>query len=379
MENFVYYNPTKLIFGENTISKIGKEISSFGIKKILLLAGSGSIKRNEVFNQTISSLNQHGIEAIELWGVSPNPILSHTRKGIELCHKHSLDAVLAVGGGSVIDEAKSIATGFYIDNVWDAFEKKAQIESALPVFTILTLSGTGSEMNPFAVLTNEVEKKKWNIGSPVLFPKATIIDPSVQMSLPWHQTVNGGIDAISHTMEFYFAATDQEMASSIGEAIIKTIIDSLDKLHYDGNDYAARANLAWAATLALNGVAGSSIIGEWSAHRIEHGISALYPKIAHGAGLAVVFPAWIEYAKSSNSKQFARFAKNIWGVSTIEEAVEMMKLKFKSWGAPISLQDLNIEKDEIPAIALNASKMGRIGNLVSLGEKEMEEILNISY
>lgn len=379
MDNFIYHNPTKLIFGKDTISKIGKEIASFNIKRVLLLAGSGSIKRNGVFNQTMMSLSEYGIEAIEHWGVKPNPNLEHTLEGIKLCHDNSIDAVLAVGGGSVIDEAKTIAAGFYIDNVWDAFERTENIKNALPIFTILTLSGTGSEMNPYAVLTNEKLKKKWNIGSPLLFPKTTILDPSVQSSLPWHQTINGGIDAISHTMEFYFAIREQEMASAIGESIIKTVIKSLDKLHIDGNDYVARANLAWAATLALNGIAGSSVPGEWSAHRIEHGISALYPEVAHGAGLAVVFPAWIEYTKDANPKQFARFASEIWGVQTIEEAISAMKEKFKSWGAPISLKDLEIPQESIANIANNASKLGLVGNLKSLGEKEMEEILHLSY
>ncbi len=379
MDNFTFHNPTKLIFGKDTISKIGKEISSYGIKKVILLAGGGSIKRNGVFNKVISSLNEYDIEAIELWGVQPNPTLSHAQKGILLAQNEGVDAILAIGGGSVIDEAKSIAAGFYLDNLWASFEREAEIKNALPIFTILTISGTGSEMNPFAVLTNETSKKKWNIGSPVLYPKVTIIDPEVQMSLPWHQTVNGGIDAISHTMEFYFAATDQEMASSIGESIIKTVIRSLDTLQTKPDNYPARANLAWAATLALNGIAGSSIVGEWSAHRIEHGISALHPEVAHGAGLAIVFPAWIEYTKNTNSPQYKRFAREVWNCDTIEDAIVAMKEKFAAWGAPVSLKELGIQRSEIEKIAHNAAQLGVVGNLYSLNEKNMREILEIAY
>lgn len=379
MHNFIYHNPTKLIFGENTIEAIGLEIKKAGIEKVLFLYGSGSIKKNKVYELVINSLKSNGIEYFEHPGVVPNPVLSHANEGVALCKKYNLQAVLAVGGGSVIDEAKSIAAGYYLDNLWDAFESKAEIKKALSIFTVLTISGTGSEMNPYAVLTNEFEKKKWNIGAPVLYPKVTIIDPNVQMTLPWHQTVNGGIDAISHIMEFYFASTDQEVSISISEALIKSIIKSLDILQSNPNDYSALANLAWAATLALNGVVGASTLGEWAAHRIEHGISALYPEIAHGAGLAVVFPAWISYTRSANPKQYERFAKNVWYCDTLDEALEAMKAKYKSWGAPVSLRDLNILKEKIPEIAYNASRLGVVGNMMPITEKEMLDILNLAY
>lgn len=379
MNDFIFHNPTKLIFGKNTIETIGNEISRAGFSKILLLYGGGSIKKNGVYQKVINSLRSNNIQFIEHPGVVPNPILSHANEGIKLCHENDLQAILAVGGGSVIDEAKSIAAGFYLDNLWDAFERKVEIKNALPIFTVLTISGTGSEMNPFAVLTNEVEKKKWNIGAPSLYPRATVIDPTVQMSLPWHQTVNGGIDAISHVLEYYFVSTDQEVSISISEALIRTIISSLDKLQNNQFDYSARANLAWAATLALNGITGASTLGEWSAHRIEHGISALYPEIAHGAGLAIVFPAWINYTRDTNPLQYERFARNIWNCNNLDDALAAMKAKYKSWGAPISLRDINIAEDKIADIAHNASRLGIVGNLLPLTEKEMYEILKLAY
>lgn len=379
MQNFVFHNPTKLIFGENTIEVIGKEISKSGYKRILLLYGGGSIKKNGVHDTVVKSLKDNNIVFVEHSGVVPNPVLSHANEGIELCKRNNLEAILAVGGGSVIDEAKSIAAGFYLNNLWDAFERKAEIKDALPVFTILTISGTGSEMNPFAVLTNEDEKKKWNIGAACLYPKATIIDPRIQMSLPWHQTVNGGIDAISHILEYYFNSTVQEVSISVSEALIRTIVLCLDKLQVNPKDYPARANLAWAATLALNGLVGSSTIGEWAAHRIEHGISALYPEIAHGAGLAVVFPAWISYTRQANPSQYERFAKNVWNSNSLDEALAAMKSKYRDWGAPISLRDLNIPKEKIGEIANNASRLGVVGNLLPLTEREMAEILELAY
>ena len=184
MDNFVFYNPTQVVFGKNTIQKIGKLLTAHNIKKVLMVMGGGSIKKNGVYDEVVNSLKSNGIKFIEFPGVRPNPVLSHAREGIKLARENEVEAILAVGGGSVIDESKAIAAGFYMDDIWAAFENKFQIENALPLFTVLTLSATGSEMNPFAVLTNEKEKKKWAIYGPALFPVISIIDPSKQMTLP---------------------------------------------------------------------------------------------------------------------------------------------------------------------------------------------------
>ncbi len=380
MDNFVFYNPTKLIFGKNTIREIGKEIASNGIKKILLLAGSGSIKTNGVYDSAVASLKSAGIEWIEVWGVRANPTLSHALSAIQTVRDNNLEAVLALGGGSVIDESKSIAAGFYLDNLWSAFEKKVPVLKALPVFTVLTLSGTCSEMDSFAVLSNEEEKKKWNIGANCLYPKVSIIDPSVQMSLPWHQTVNGGIDAMSHIMEFYFMGNGDEVTLSLDEALMKTIIDSINALQKDPDDYNARANLAWTATLGLNGISGVALKGgDWGSHRIEHGISALHPEVAHGAGLAVVFPAWIKYVSNENPVLFSRWAKNIWNADSVDEALNNMKKQFFNWNAPISLRNLGIREDEIFDITENAIRIGSIGVLKNFNFDDIVNILKIAF
>lgn len=379
MDSFNYYNPTRIIFGKNSIKNIGKEISDAGISKVLIVYGGGSIKSNGVFDTISKSLSKHAIEYIECPGVRPNPTLEHSLAAAKLAKENNVGAVLAVGGGSVIDEAKTITTGFYVDNIWDVFEKKVPITQALPLFTVLTLSGTCSEMDPFAVLSNEAEQKKWGSGSPLWFPKVSIIDPTVQCSLPWNQTVNGAIDAIAHTQEFYFNGTNQEMSSSIGEAIIKTVIKSVDALHIDPASYAPRADLAWAATLALNGISGAGMKGgDWSSHGIEHGISALFPEVAHGAGLAVVFPAWIKYCMNENPAQFNRWAKNIWGVDSCDEAIGIMKAKFKSWGAPVSLKDLNIDEKDIENIAKNATMNGSLGAVKRLDYNDVLQILRLA-
>lgn len=380
MENFNFYNPVRVLFGEATIPQIGRELKNAGIKKILLLAGSGSIKSNGVYETTTKALRRAGIEWTEHWGVRPNPTLSHALEGIELCRANNLEAILAVGGGSVIDEAKSIAAGYYLDDLWQAFEGTAKINKALPLYTILTISATCSEMNMFAVLSNESQKKKWAIRSEHIFPKISIIDPSVQMSLPWRQTVNGGIDAISHTMEFYFLGTNQEITISIDEAVISSVIKSVDRLKIEPDDYNARANLAWASTLALNGVAGAAMRGgDWAVHNIEHSISAFYPEVAHAEGLAVVYPAWILYMYGHNKPQFERWSKNIWGAETLESGVAKLKEKYKSWGAPVSLRELNISEDKIPAIAENSVIRGDFGILGKLGFDDVVNILKLAY
>ncbi|MGA2298123.1 MAG: iron-containing alcohol dehydrogenase [FCB group bacterium] len=376
MENFIFHNPTKIIFGENTITSIGKEINKAGIKNILLLAGAGSIKRNGVYDQVVSSLGVNKIEFVEHWGVRANPSLKHALEGIKIVMENKLEAVLAVGGGSVIDEGKSIAAGYYLDNLWDVFERKAIINKALPIFTILTLSGTGSEMDPHAVITNDEENKKWPIGSPLLYPKVSIIDPTVQMSLPWEQTVYGAIDAMSHLMEFYFMGTEPEATIAIDESLFKTIIKSVDQLQANQKDYNARANLAWAATLALNGLSGISLGGgDWATHRIEHSISAFHPEVAHGAGLAVIFPAWVKYVNQNNPSQFLRWAQNVWNSGSIEDAIEAMIKKYKSWNAPVSLRDLNISGDEFPVLASYAVMDGTLGFVKKLNKNDVENIL----
>ncbi|MGB9771172.1 MAG: iron-containing alcohol dehydrogenase [Candidatus Kapaibacteriota bacterium] len=383
MQNFVFHNPTKVIFGKGVITAIGREIKKHNIEKILLLAGGGSIKKNTVYDQVVDSLRANNIEWKELWGVRPNPVLSHANEGIKIIKENNLQGILAVGGGSVIDEAKSIAAGFHLENLWDAFERKVEIANALPIFTVLTISATCSEMDPYAVLTNEAENKKWNIASPLLFPKVSVVDPTVQFTLPWEQTVYGAIDALSHIMEFYFQSNGEEPTTSLDETLILNIFKSVDTLQKDPQNYNARATLAWSAILALNGISGAGLYGgDWACHTIEHGISALHPEVAHGAGLAVIFPAWIKYIHLLNESQFLRWAKIIFNKENVESAVVALKEKYKSWGAPICLRDLNITKDEIPKITeiiYKASEIRPIGVIKNLDYNDIFEILNIAY
>lgn len=380
MDNFVFYNPTQIVFGKNTIEKTGKLISAHNVKKVLLVMGGGSIKKNGVYDAVINSLNKSSIKYIEYSGVQPNPRLSHTLEGIRIAKEEQVEAILAVGGGSVIDESKTIAAGFYIDNIWSAFENSFQIDNALPLFTVLTLSATGSEMNPFAVITNEKENKKWALYGPALYPVISIIDPTVQMSLPWNQTANGAIDALAHIMEYYFMGNNEEVTLSINEALMKTIIKVTDKLKQNEQDYESRAALDWAATLALNGLSGVALKGgDWASHNIEHAISGLHPEVAHAVGLSIIFPAWILHNQKINPAIFARWAKNVWECDSVDMAVKKMREKFSGWGTPISLTEVGIAESEFEKLIDLALSHGKPGALKQFGKEDVLSILRLAY
>lgn len=380
MSNFVFYNPTRLVFGKDTIKEIGRLMKENGARKTVLIAGGGSIRKNGVYDTVVNSLRDNGVSWVEAWGVRANPVLSKAREIIELAKKENADSVLAVGGGSVIDTAKSVAAGFYLDDIWKAYEHGTEIKEALPIYTVLTISAAGSEMDHFAVLTSEEKKRKWNIASESIYPKVSIVDPDIQKTLPWDQTVNGALDALAHIMEWYFTAKNEEAVMSMDEALMRTIIKSTDILKKDPKNYEARADLAWAATLAINGISGAGLgNGDWASHWIEHALSALYPDVAHGAGLGVIFPAWIEYVKKDNPVTFKRWAKNVWGAKDVPSAVNKMRARIKKWGNPVSLKDLGVKKEDLTAIADKAVEVGKLGAVKELGRKDVLAILKKAY
>jgi alcohol dehydrogenase YqhD (iron-dependent ADH family) len=382
MNNFTFYTPTKVIFGENTIPQIGNELKKNDVKSVLLLAGSGSIKENGVYDATVKSLKENNISFVELFGVRPNPTVEHAREGKDLIAKNNLQAILAVGGGSVIDEAKALAAGYFLDDIWNAFVQKEVPQKALPIYTILTLSGTGTEANMNSVLSNDALMLKRAMYCEHTFPKVSIIDPTVQMSLPWEQTVNGGIDAITHCMENYFVGKQQETTIAISEALMNTIIKCIDGLQKDPNCYLCRANLAWASTCALNGLTAAGMGGgDWATHRMQHAISALYPEVAHGAGLAALFPSWIRYCNENNKPQFERWAKNVWNANSVEEGIENMVRKFKQWGSPTSISDLKIvPKESLPAIVDTCEKISfQLGSVRIIKREDYAKIYEMAW
>ncbi|MCS7175440.1 iron-containing alcohol dehydrogenase [Pseudothermotoga sp.] len=386
MENFVFHNETKLIFGKGTIEKIGEEIKVAGLKKVLMLCGSGSIKKNGVYDLATESLKKGQISWVEVWGIKPNPVLSKVHEAVEIARKEKVEAILGIGGGSVIDSAKAVAAGVvYAGDIWDAFVGKYKVEKALPVFAILTISATGTEMNGNAVITNEKTQEKLAVSSKALYPKVSIIDPSVQASLPKEQTVYGAVDAIAHILEYYFDGSDALAQDELSEALIRTIMVCTEKLLNDPNDYEARANFAWSATLALNGLtAAGRRGGDWACHRIEHSLSAIYD-IAHGAGLAIVFPAWMKHVWRQKPQQFIRFAKKVFSITSDGETAALDGIEaFKSWlrrmGAPVSLRDVNIPSSDLDKIVENVFRSGRtLGQLKKLDRSDVKKILELAF
>lgn len=385
MKNFDFHNPTRLIFGKDTIQNIGSYIESYGDKKVLLLYGKGSIFKNGVYDTVVNSLKENNISYVEMSGVKPNPVLSKVKETVDFMKEEKVDAILAVGGGSVLDTAKISAASYYYDgNPWDFYEGLVKPEKALPIYGVLTISATGSEMNSGGVITNEEEKKKWGWGSKYTYPRLSIVDPSVQKSLPNNQTVNGAVDTLSHVFEAYFGGTKNTlMQDEFSEGIIRTVMNSARILVKDPKDYDARAELAWAATLALNGLNGLGRDGDWASHGIEHSISAYYD-IAHGEGLSIVFPAWMTYVHKEDVDKFARMGEKVFNVqgNTQEEkaknAIKALKDFLSEIGAPVSLSEKNIGDENLRAMTQNALLRGPLGSLKKLHEEDVYEILKLA-
>lgn len=380
MEAFSFQNPTRIHFGTGMIKMLGTELSEAGITHVLMIAGGGSIRRNGIYEQVQQALSAKGIKATEAWGVQANPTLDKVREMIALAKDQKVEAILAVGGGSVIDSAKAVAAGMYLHDVWAAFTQREKISQALPLYTVLTISATGSEMNGNAVITNTETKQKWGMFSPLVYPKVTIIDPAVQCSLPFKQTASGAIDAMAHILEFYFADNKALTTLAINDALLKTIVEMTDRLQKNPADLIARGNLAWSATLALNGISGIGLKGgDWACHQIEHAFSAMHPDIAHGEGLGVVFPAWIEYMSDKDTTPFLRWAHNVWNEDNVPKAVLRFRDKIASWGMATSIRDLGIKERELPQILDLIAVSPRIGAVSKFTRTDIEALLMLAY
>ncbi|HEY3432840.1 MAG TPA: iron-containing alcohol dehydrogenase [Rhodocyclaceae bacterium] len=355
MDNFTFFNPTKVEFGKDKEQAIGLYLAEHGVKKVLLTYGSERIKRDGLFSVVSKSLSERGIQFVECGGIVSNPVISKVREAITLARSQQVDAVLSVGGGSVLDSSKAIAAGVHYDgDVWDLFIGKAGIDSALPVFDILTLAATGSEMNSGAVVTNEATQEKFAIQSVHTFPKVSIVNPALMQTVSRDYLVYSAADIIAHSIEGYLTATVQpKIQSRLVESVITTVMETTEALLADPNDYNARAEFAWAATLALNGItyAGTSGFG-YPNHMIEHSLSALF-NVPHGAGLSVVMPAWMKWYHSRNPAQFERFAQQIFGLKTAAEGIAALEKWFDKIGTPTRLAQLGITAAELPAILDN--------------------------
>ncbi len=378
MENFEFYVPTRIVFGKKTEEKIGEILKKDGIKKVLFVYGRESIKKIGLYDRVVNSLKEAGIEFVEHSGVKPNPVLSHTREGIKKAKENQVSAVLAVGGGSAIDEGKAIAVGAKTEkDIWKFFKREEVIEDALPIYTILTLAATGSEMNGFAVVTNEETKEKLNIDSKYIFPRVSILNPELTYTVSSQYQAYASVDVIAHIIEYYFTCkVCPNLSNRISESLIKTVMETTETILKDPRNYNARAEFMWASTLALNGLTRTGVGGGlFPNHLIAHALGGIYD-LPHGACLSIVIPAWMQWYKDKNKPQFERFAKEIFGVSSAEEGIKALTDWFKKIGAPVSLKEVNISENEIPNIAENGYNIAKVQGIENIYSKEViEEIL----
>jgi alcohol dehydrogenase YqhD (iron-dependent ADH family) len=392
MNNFTCWNPTKIVFGKDTLGALGEELASRGISRVLLVYGKGSIFKNGVHEKVTASLKAKGILWEDLGGIQANPLLEPVRKGIEIFREKNLEAIVPVGGGSVYDTAKAIAAGvaYAPGDVWDLFGDRVPVpEGAPPIFGVLTTSATGTEMNRNAVITNESEKLKWAIHSDRVYPVLSILDPSLQESLPPEQTARGVVDTIAHTLEVYFDGTrGVELMQEYGESLVRSALRNGRILMKDPANYNARAELAWASTLALNDStkAGKSN-GDWASHALEHSLSALY-NVAHGTGLAIVMPAWMRYVCPEHPDLFARFAEKVFGITGGSEeergmaGIEALKKAFLELGEPVTLEAIGVKAADIPDLVANCfagrEEDATYGRLKPLTRKDVQAIFELA-
>jgi len=384
MDNFTFHNPTKIIFGKATENKVGAEVKRYS-QKVLLCYGGGSIKRTGLYDRVINSLKGNNIEYFEISGVKPNPRLSLVKEGIKLCREKNINFILAVGGGSVIDTAKAIAVGVpYEGDVWDFYVGKARVKAALPVGTILTIPAAGSEASNSSVITNEEGWYKKGLTTDYIYPVFSILNPELTYTLPAYQTACGAADMMAHIMERYFTNTDNvELTDRLCEATLKTIINNVPKAIEDPEDYNSRAEIMWSATIAHNNLLNTGRIGDWASHAIEHELSAIYD-IPHGAGLSIIFPAWMKYVYSHDINRFLQFSARVWDVdfhfSSPEEialeGINRMMNFFKSIGLPVTLREAGISDDKFEEMAGKCTNFGQhtVGNFVKLTR---DDIINI--
>ena len=383
MENFVFHNPTKIIFGKNTIPAIGDETRLFG-QKALLVYGHGSIKKNTIYTTVVQSLTKAGIEIIEHPGVDSNPQLGHVRAGIKLAKRNDCQVICAVGGGSAIDEAKAICAGACVEHdVWKFFSGKKSLRKALPLTCVLTLAASGSEMNSGMVITNGDTEQKFGYGNKRLYPKVSILDPETTFSVPPDYTAYGAVDAISHVLEFYFTTTLQStpVQDRLIEGLCITLMESSRTLLDDPLHYESRANLMWCATLALNGLtaAGLGRVG-FPMHMIEHSLSALYD-IPHGAGLGVIMPGWMKERLKTDPNRLAQFGQRVFGLREQDHArcAGLAIGQLTNWldaiHCPTNLQALSIPEKDVSKIAANALALAKIWRLHEYDQLMIESIL----
>lgn len=390
MDNFVFCSPTEFIFGRDTQSQVGQALASRGASKVMIVYGSERIKTNGLLGQIEDSISQSGLQFVEFGGIQPNPTAESVYNGISLALETGVNFILAVGGGSPIDAAKGIALGaVYPGDFWDFYNGKETPRFALPVGVVLTIPAAGSEGSGNSVITNEKTHQKISVRYPgLLRPRFAIMNPELTMSLPWNQTAFGIVDMMAHIYERYFSnTTGTELVDSYSEAIMRDVMDQALTLKLTPEDYDARANVMWAGTLAHNGLCGVGKVEDWASHRLEHEISAFY-HVAHGAGLAVMIPAWMTFCAKNNPDKLWRFAINVMSVNPggktteeiIDEGISELKHFYHDMGLTTNLIELIGEEPDIEKMVASLERnVGKtLGSYVPLSMDDCREIYKLA-
>ena len=387
MNDFNFYSPTEFVFGKGREKECGKYVKKYGGKKVLIHYGGQSAQKSGLLDRVKSSLEQAGIEYKELGGVKPNPRDTLVYEGIKLCRGENIDFILAVGGGSVIDSAKAIAMGVeYGGDFWDFYSGK-QPEKALPVATVLTIAAAGSEGSGDSVITKEDGMLKRGAGSDLLRPRFSIMNPELTQTLPAYQTACGATDIMAHVFERYFTNTKEvEITDRLCEAVLLTMIKETPRVIADPNNYEARANIMWAGTVAHTNIVGVGREQDWNSHGIEHELSALYD-CAHGAGLAVIMPAWMEFVYKHNVMRFCQMATRVFGCqmdfenpkATALAGIKAFRTFLHGIGMPINFDELGAKQEDIPVLVEKFGLGdGRTGGFVHLSSEDVAQIYNIA-
>lgn len=389
MNNFTFYSPTKFVFGKDTENQAGQLVKEFGGNKVLLHFGGQSAKKSGLVDRVTTSLKNSGIEFIELGGVHPNPLDTLVYEGIEICKKEGIDFILAVGGGSVIDSAKAIAMGACYDgDFWDFYSGKAQPQKALPVGTVLTIAAAGSEGSGDSVVTKSDGMYKRGASGECIRPKFSILNPALTQTLPPYQTAAGATDIMAHVCERYFTNTKNvETTDRLCEAVLLAMINETPKVIADPDDYEARANIMWAGMVAHNNIVGVGRDQDWNSHGIEHELSGLYD-CTHGAGLAVIMPAWMTYVYKHDVMRFAQWAVRVWNCKmdftnpekTALDGIQAFKNFLKSIGMPSKMSEVGGKEEDIPTLVRNFGlKDGQTtGGFVHLNSEDIANIYRLA-
>lgn len=388
MNNFTFYSPTEFVFGRDTEKQTGKLTHRYGGRKALIVYGGGSVVRSGLLERVKKALDEAWVNHVDLGGVQANPTDDKVYEGIKLGRSEEVDFLLAVGGGSVIDTAKAIAAGIpYEGDFWDFYCGKATVETALKVGVVLTIPAAGSEGSGNSVITKLDGLKKLSLRTKsALRPAFAVMNPELTFTLPTWQTASGITDMMAHIMERYFTNTpNTEIADRMCEGVLKAIITEAPKVMATPKDYDARANIMWAGTVAHNGTCGVGCEEDWASHFMEHEISAVY-NVTHGAGLAVVFPAWLTYMADHNVNKVAQYANRVWDVPESDDKREMAlqgiaKLKefLHSIGMPVTFKELGIESPDIDLLVkkLHENKGEYVGNYVKLDKEATYDIYRL--